>query len=49
MKFFLDNIAFIRRLIIIILIAIIIVLLMASRCSSSRIRMFGNIQTIEVI
>jgi len=49
MKFFLNNIAFIRRLIIIILIAIIIVLLIANRCSLSRIRIFGNIQIIELI
>jgi len=49
MKFFLNNIAFIRRLIIIILVVIIIFLLIASRCSIKRLRMYGNIQTVEII
>lgn len=40
MKFFCNNMAFIRKLIIIILVAIIIILLITGRCSTMRLRMF---------
>lgn len=40
MKFFCNNMAFIRKLIIIILVTIIIILLVTGRCSTMRLRMF---------
>lgn len=40
MKFFCNDIAFIKRLIIVILVAVIIILLIAARCSTFRVRMF---------
>lgn len=40
MKFFCNNLAFIRKLIIIILVAIIIILLITGRCSTMGLRMF---------
>ena len=49
MKFFLNNIVFIRRLIIIVIVVIIIIMLIASRCSATRIRMLGNLQIVEII
>lgn len=40
MKFFCNDIAFIKKLIVVILVAIIILLLVTGRCSTMRIMMF---------
>lgn len=48
MRFFLNNIGFIRRIIIIVLLTAIIVLLLAVRCSSTRIRMLSEVYASAV-
>ncbi|MEL7646856.1 MAG: hypothetical protein AAGU76_02125 [Sedimentibacter sp.] len=42
MRFFLNNTAFVRRLIIVVLTGVIVILLAATRCSSLRNRGFSN-------
>nr|WP_300091215.1 hypothetical protein [Sedimentibacter sp.] len=48
MRFFLNNIAFIRRIIVVILLAAIIVLLLVTRCSSIRMRMLSEVYACEL-
>lgn len=49
MRFFLNNIAFIRRIMIIVLMAAIIVLLLATRCSNSRMRFLSEVYAYELL
>jgi hypothetical protein len=49
MRFFLNNIAFIRRVIIIVLIAVIVLLLLATRCSNSRMRFLSEVYAYELL